>query len=264
MQTAFLQFLTVTCRGRELGWNYSGVRESNEDTEGAKRPVSVPEVSGVSTTHPASRSAGAPASRLEAFEMMNFTNRLASPFGRMAARGILLLSAAAVLAGCVDQPPPRRVYQSPPPPPPRTDVYAYPQQGQTPEQTDRDRYDCHEWAVKQSNFDPSAPGTPPHDRVVVASGPPPGTNTAIGAVTGAILGAVIAGPRNSGFGAVAGGITGAAIGSTGDAANAQAQNQQVQAARYQDARQAAALDQKASDYRRAVSACLEGRGYTVK
>jgi hypothetical protein len=196
--------------------------------------------------------------------MMNSTSRFSTPVGRLAARGFLLLSAAAVLAGCVEQPPPRRVYQSSAPPPPRTDVYAYPQQGQTPEQTDRDRYDCHEWAVKQSNFDPSAPGTPPHDRVVVAAGPPPGTNTAIGAVAGAILGAVIAGPRNSGFGAVAGGITGAAIGSTGDAANAQAQNQQVQAARYQDARQAAAMDQKASDYRRAVSACLEGRGYTVK
>jgi hypothetical protein len=195
--------------------------------------------------------------------MMNQKNRFASRLGTMAARGILLVSAAAVLAGCVDQPPPRRV-AAPPPPPPRTDVYAYPTQGQTAEQTDRDRYDCHEWAVKQTNFDPSAPGTPPHDRVVVSSGPPPGTNTAIGAVAGAILGAVIAGPRSSGFGAVAGGITGAAIGSTGDAANAQAQQQQVQSIRYQDARQAAALDQKASDYRRAVSACLEARGYSVK
>jgi uncharacterized membrane protein len=143
-------------------------------------------------------------------------------------------------------------------------VYAYPLQGQTPEQTDRDRYDCHEWAIKQTGFDPSAPGTPPHDQVRVASGPPPGTNTAIGAVAGAILGAVIAGPRDSGFGAVAGGITGAAIGSAGDAANAQAQNDQVRAIRAQDARQAAAVDQKAANYRRAISACLEGRGYSVK
>jgi hypothetical protein len=197
-------------------------------------------------------------------DMMNTKNLVASSLGRMAAKGIVLLSAAAILAGCVEEPPPLRVYQAPPPPPPRTEVYAYPTQGQTPEQTDRDRFDCHEWAVKQTGFDPSAPGTPPHDRVVVASGPPPGTNTAIGAVAGAILGAVVAGPRNSGFGAVAGGITGAAIGSTGDAANAQAQQQQVQAIRSQDARQAAALDQKAFDYRRAVSACLEARGYSVK
>ena len=186
-------------------------------------------------------------------------------FATRIAKGAVLAAALALLAGCVESPPPRRVYRDPPPPPrPNTEVYAYPQQGQTPEQTDRDRYDCHEWAVKQSNFDPSAPGTPPHDRVVVASGPPPGTNTAIGAVAGAVLGAVIAGPRNSGFGAVAGGITGAAIGSTGDAANAQNQQAQIQAARAQDARQAAAMDQKASNYRRAISACLEGRGYSVK
>jgi hypothetical protein len=200
--------------------------------------------------------------------MKNHTNRFASPSARMAAKAILFASALALLAGCVEAPPPRpvRTYQEVPPPQPRpnTEVFAYPQQGQTPEQTDRDRYDCHEWAVKQSNFDPSAPGVPPHDRVLVASGPPPGTNTAIGAVAGAILGAVIAGPRDAGFGAVAGGITGAAIGSTGDAANAQVQNQQIQAARAQDARQAAAMDQKASNYRRAISACLEGRGYSVK
>ena len=129
---------------------------------------------------------------------------------------------------------------------------------------DRDRFECHEWAVKQTSFDPSAPGTPPHDQVRVAAGPPPGTNTAIGAVTGAILGAVIAGPRDAGAGAVLGGITGGAIGSAGDAANAGEQQAQIRAARAQDARQAAAMDQKASNYRRAVSACLEGRGYSVK
>jgi hypothetical protein len=194
---------------------------------------------------------------------MKHKTDLTNPFARMAAKGALLATVATLLVGCVETPPPRPV-RAPPPPPPNTQVYAYPQQGQTPEQTDRDRYDCHEWAVKQTQFDPSAPGVPPHDKVLVASGPPPGTNTAIGAVAGAILGAVIAGPRDSGFGAVAGGITGAAIGSAGDAANADAQHQQYQAIRAQDARQAAALDQKAANYRRAISACLEGRGYSVK
>jgi len=197
---------------------------------------------------------------------MNQTNRLSTPFARVAAKTVLFATSFALLAGCVEAPPPRPAYRvaTPPPPVANTQVYAYPTQGQTPEQTDRDRYDCHEWAVKQSNFDPSAPGTPPHDRVVVASGPPPGTNTASGAVAGAVLGAVIAGPRNSGFGAVAGGITGAAIGSTGDAANAESQRQQVQSIRAQDAREAAAMDQKAANYRRAIAACLEGRGYSVK
>jgi hypothetical protein len=199
-------------------------------------------------------------------QMMNQTKRFSSSLATWAARAVLFSSAFALLAGCVEEPPqrPYRVRQAPPPPPPNTDVYAYPLQNQTADQTDRDRYDCHEWAVKQANFDPSAPGTPPHDQIRVASGPPPGTNTAIGAVAGAILGAVIAGPRNSGFGAVAGGITGAAVGSAGDAANAEQQHADVQAARAQDARQAAAMDQKATNYRRAISACLEGRGYSVK
>jgi hypothetical protein len=185
--------------------------------------------------------------------------------GAGALRVLIIAAALASLAGCVETPPPRP-YRAPPSPPPQayTEVYAYPQQGQTPEQADRDRYDCHEWAVKQSNFDPSAPGIPPHDRVVVAAGPPPGTNTAIGAVAGAVLGAVIGGPRNAGFGAVAGGITGAAIGSTGDAVNAQNQQAAAAQARYQDARAAAVVDQKASNYRRAISACLEARGYSVK
>ena len=197
---------------------------------------------------------------------MKQTKRFPGSVARVATRAILFAAGFAMLAGCVEEPPPRPYYRSAPPPPPaaNTEVYAYPQQGQSPEQTDRDRYDCHEWAVKQTNFDPSAPGTPPHDRVVVASGPPPGTNTAIGAVAGAVLGAVIAGPRNAGFGAVAGGVTGAAIGSTGDAANAQANAAAVQQARAQDARQVAIMDQKAASYRRAITACLEGRGYSVK
>ncbi len=198
--------------------------------------------------------------------MMNQIDRT-SRLVANAAKVIVLSSALAVLVGCVEEPPPRpyRAYpQPPPPPPPNTQVYAYPLQNQTAEQQDRDRFECHEWAVQQTNFDPSAPGTPPHDQVRVASGPPPGTNTAIGAVAGAVLGAVIAGPRAGGAGAIVGGVTGAAIGSTADAANAQTQAAQVQAARAQDARAAATIDQKAVNYRRAVSACLEGRGYSVK
>ncbi len=32
MHTSLLQLFTVGCRGRELGWNSSGVRESNQVT----------------------------------------------------------------------------------------------------------------------------------------------------------------------------------------------------------------------------------------
>jgi hypothetical protein len=58
-----------------------------------------------------------------------------------------------------------------------------------------------------------------------------------------------------------GALAGAAIGGVADAErSAQTDHLQAQA---NDA-QAAALEKKASDYRRAMSACLEGRGYSVQ
>jgi hypothetical protein len=177
--------------------------------------------------------------------------------------GIAALSALALgVAGCETAPPPR---PEPPPvayagPPPNTTVYAYPQQGQTREQQNKDRYECSLWAVQQTGFDPSAPNVPPQYRVV-ASGPPPGTGTAIGAIAGAVLGAAISPGWDRGAGAVFGGLTGAMIGSASDAQRAQQNEMQMTA---QEQQQAVAMSRKASDYRRALSACLSGRGYSVK
>jgi hypothetical protein len=38
------------------------------------------------------------------------------------------------------------------------DVFIYPKNGQTQDQQDRDRYECHRWAVGQSAFDPTQAG----------------------------------------------------------------------------------------------------------
>ena len=38
------------------------------------------------------------------------------------------------------------------------DIYVYPRNGQTEEQTSRDRYECHRWAVEQTHFDPTETG----------------------------------------------------------------------------------------------------------
>lgn len=180
----------------------------------------------------------------------------------------LSLAAAAavvVLAGCVDAPPPRR-YAPPPPEKPVTDIYAYPQNNQTPDQQERDRYECNAWAVKQTGFDPSAPNVPPHDRYrVVAAGPAPGSGTAFGAIAGAILGAAIAGPRDAGAGLLVGAVAGGAVGTAAERdqrAAAQEQADSINDAR--TAQQMAVIDGRASNYRRALGACLEGRGYSVK
>ncbi|MGA8706334.1 MAG: hypothetical protein WB646_05025 [Steroidobacteraceae bacterium] len=141
-------------------------------------------------------------------------------------------------------------------PPP---LMVYPARGQTQDQLERDRYECHVWAVQQSGFDPSRPGVPPGERVVVQPANPPGTGTAVGAIAGAILGAAIAGPREAGAGLILGGVTGAAVGTASDA-NAQAYANAQQA---QLDRNAAANSQGAANYRRAISACLDARGYTI-
>jgi hypothetical protein len=161
-----------------------------------------------------------------------------------------------LLTACVTPPP--RVYRAPAAPPPQR-VFVYPAHGQSPDQTERDRYECHIWAVQQTGVDPSRADANAYERVIVQPSTPPGANTAGGAIAGAIIGAIIAGPRNAGAGLVLGGATGAIVGSAADA-NAQAQAQQTQQQINMSASEGRA---RADAYRRAIGACLQGRGYTV-
>jgi hypothetical protein len=142
-------------------------------------------------------------------------------------------------------------------------VYVYPDKGQTDVQSDRDRYECHLWAVKETGFDPSQTQLAPHQRVQVVSGAPDGTRTVAGAATGAAVGAVVARPGNAGAGALIGAALGGIVGGSADAAHAQ----QVEAVEThesaRDTQLTARLEEQSSNYRRAISACLEGRGYTV-
>ena len=197
---------------------------------------------------------------------MTVQGSLVKPF-----RLVMTAGLACALSACVVAPPPR---PAPPPaamPAPNITVYAYPQNGQTAQQEDRDRYECSTWATQQTGFNPSAPNVPPHDRVQVVSGPAvvPGSGTAVGAVTGAVVGGIAAGPRDGGagllIGALVGGILGTAAEASADAqAQAQAQAAADASANAQTRVQAAQIERKAADFRRALGACLSGRGYTVK
>ena len=190
------------------------------------------------------------------------------------ARAAIALAVAftLVLSACADTPPPRRpvvrtrVTPQPEPvqPPISTQVYVYPTKGQSPEQLSRDRYECYLWSVRQTGFDPSQTSLAPHQRVEVVPMPPSGSDTAAGAIAGAVIGAVVADPRHTAAGAVGGAIVGGALGAASDASR-EAQAKQVQQ-RYdrQSAARNAQLEEQAGNYRRALSACLEGRGYTVK
>jgi hypothetical protein len=177
--------------------------------------------------------------------------------------GVGAALAIAMLSACVvPAPPPARAADALPPPPPNTDLYVS-VKGQTPDQVDRDRYECYVWATKQTGFDPSAPNVPPHDRLRVVSGPPgppPGAGTAVGAITGAILGAAVAGPRNAGAGLLAGGVLGGAVGAAAEAsADQQPQASAVAAERAEIRQYSAQMEQQTTNFRRAASACLDAR-----
>ena len=152
----------------------------------------------------------------------------------------------------------------PSPKAPITQVYFYPKEGQTTEQQSRDHYECYNWAMQQTGFDPSQSSIPPERRVKVVPMPPPGHDTAVLAITGAVLGALIGGPRHAGAGALIGAGSGAVVGAASDASRQQYAQQLQEAYVNRDQALNAHYEGKAGDFRRAMTACLEGRGYTVK
>ena len=181
--------------------------------------------------------------------------------------------AAALLAGCATTVPQRQLPPPPPPvAPPDTTVYAAPTRGQTQDQQDRDKYECSQWATQQTGFDPSRPLPPPAQpgRIrVVPGGPPPGSGVLAGAATGAIIGAAVSNPWHQGPGALVGMVAGAVLGGAVESA----QNDHAQAAAAQanaDAQQRAQysrdanVEAQAANYRRAMGACLDARGYSVR
>jgi hypothetical protein len=133
-------------------------------------------------------------------------------------------------------------------------IYVYPARGQTPETTARDRYECHLWAVRETRFDPSRSGATPAPRVVVVrDGPTRQEAATSGAIGGAVVGAAVSHPHDSAEGAIVGAVLGGVLG----AASVPADSPPPQATSPDPAAGHAA------DYRRALGACLEGRGYSV-
>jgi hypothetical protein len=180
-------------------------------------------------------------------------------------RALWLLPAAAVLTLAACAPAPRyAVRPAPAVPLPSTQVYFYPLRGQSPAQQDRDRYECYLWARQQTGFDPSATRLAPHQRYEVVAMPPSGSDAAAGAAAGALFGAIASGPGHAGRGAVLGGIAGAVIGGISDAARQEQAEQLEESYAQRDRGYSARVEEQAASYRRAMAACLEGRGYTVR
>ena len=142
-------------------------------------------------------------------------------------------------------------------------LYVYPTQGQSQDQLNQDRYQCHTWAVQQTGFDPTQPQTaynaPPPQQEAQQGGllRGAGRGAAIGAIGGAIGG-------NAGKGAAIGAGAGALIGGMRRRDQRRRQEQQQRQYQQQQQQQQAAVNQQQSNYNRALSVCLNGRGYQVR
>jgi hypothetical protein len=179
---------------------------------------------------------------------------------------LLLLLTLLVLSSCYSQAPERVVTQ------PVydqnisaiTQIYFYPAKGQSAEQQSRDHYACYNWAVDQTGFDPSKSSIVPEQRVRVVPMPPPGHDTVVMSIAGAVLGALIAGPRYAGSGALIGATGGALAGAASDISRQESARQMEEAYANRNIARDVQKEKKALDFRRAMSACLEGRGYNVR
>lgn len=129
---------------------------------------------------------------------------------------------------------------------------AYPAKGQSAKQKQEDDAKCNAWARQDTGIDPAKASAPAPQNTGPATG---GGERVRGAARGAVGGAVIGGiagdaGAGAGIGAAAGTMAGGARARRNQAdQNAQAQAQQ---------------QQTLSTYYRAYSACMEGRGYTIK
>jgi hypothetical protein len=151
-----------------------------------------------------------------------------------------------------------------------TQPVIYPAKGQSAKQQDQDRYECHSWARGQSGFDPTqAPSgpAPTQSATVATTGTSSSGAPVSGMAAGAMGGAAVAEltHHDAGRGAAAGALGGAVIQRVKQQQAAQQQQARQQAAAQQAAaQQSAARNQQRATYERALGACMEGRGYTVK
>jgi hypothetical protein len=139
------------------------------------------------------------------------------------------------------------------------ELIVFPAKGQSDSQMEKDKYDCYLWAKKETGFDPMA--------IPTASQPPPKSkktkaSAGRGMVGGALLGAAVGSLTGDAAKGAAIGAGGGAV--VGGARKAETEKENQQANQQWAAEQNAEYMQKRGNYNRAFSACLEGKGYTVK
>ncbi len=154
-------------------------------------------------------------------------------------------------------------------------VYAYPMAGQSLDQQQRDNWECHNWSVQQSGYDPQRP--PPGPGVAYAPAPQqssgvmglgqgaPVQDAAKGALGGAIFGAIAG---DAGKGAAIGAVTTTLFGGirrrNRQQEEQQWRQQQYQQQQYQQQQYQQQVQALTHNYNRAFAACMSARKYQVQ
>ncbi len=126
-------------------------------------------------------------------------------------------------------------------------ISVYPSKGQSGDLQAKDETDCYKWSQQQTGIDPAAP---PKEQPQATG---PDGSRVKGAARGATRGAVVGEVANDDAG------KGAAVGAAAGAVRGKQQSRKAKAAEQSQA----AASQKDS-FKRGFSACMEGRGYSVK
>ena len=182
-------------------------------------------------------------------------------------RVTLLVSGLALLAGAAFAQAPAAApavpaSAAPPSPAQALGMIVFPAQNQTKEQQLGDEQACYGWAIENTGIDPAK----------VKANPDSAAKAAGAKMDSAATGAAVAGAaRGAAGGAVVGAITGdagegAAVGAVvGAVGGRRAKKQAVRQAEAAGAAQAQQQAQQLIDtHKKAMGACLEGKGYTIR
>ncbi len=178
---------------------------------------------------------------------------------------VMIVVSIALAAGVVTRAQTTQPAQAQKTPAAAMNVYVFPSQGQKAEQQSRDEAECYSWAVQNTGTDPvqlAKQADQQSQQAQAAQQQPPqaasgsgARGAARGAAGGALIGAIAG---DAGTGAAVGAATGAVAGRS-RSRRAQSQAQQQQAATTGQANA-----QQMENFKKAFSACLEAKKYTVK
>ncbi|MCK5872836.1 MAG: hypothetical protein KAG26_08420 [Methylococcales bacterium] len=134
-------------------------------------------------------------------------------------------------------------------------LHVFPANNQDQATQEVDEAECYKWAINQTGYDPINPTVVQAEQVDTSADGTAVKSSARSAAGGAAIGA-IAGDAGKGaaIGATVGGVRGIRAKKGGDAQQQQANDQAA----------ATVSGDLKTDYNNAFSACMEGKGYSVK